>query len=243
MATIAALVPAAGCGARAGLKGNKILAPLCGKPLLYWTLSALANAAPLLAKFQLNLSHIFVAARSEEFELIEPIARKVAGLEVTLVEGGDSRQQSVWNAAKATHAAAEYVLVHDAARPLVSPDLILRVCQAVRVHGAAIAAVPASDTVKIVRESGDAPFIGQTLDRKIVYLAQTPQVFRREIFLKSFERAANDQFNGTDCASVLEHSGHPVAIVEGLAGNIKVTYAPDLERAEILMQTENPLRV
>lgn len=204
--------------------------------MLFWTLRALAQAAPALAGANMAWTKIIVAARREEFELIAPIASKIDSLPIILVEGGATRQESVWNAARAASDEADLLLVHDAARPLVSSDLISRVCNAARETGGALAALGASDTVKIVKRQGEAVEVEATLDRHNVYLAQTPQVFRRERFLEAFARAEAEGFIGTDCASLLERAGYPVAIVEGEECNLKVTYASDMERAENLLR-------
>jgi len=214
------------------------LAPLAGRPLLWWTLRALVDASALPAP--MRISEFVIAARREEFGLIEPI---VAGLEVPvqLVEGGASRQESVTNAARV--ATSDLLLVHDAARPLVSPALIGRVCQAAQLDGAAIAAVPASDTVKSAMVQDDGKIIiNDTLQRSSIWLAQTPQVFRRDLLLRALVQAAQDGFEATDCASLVERlrgdNGEPVPVtlVEGETRNFKVTFHQDLERAALLMK-------
>lgn len=145
---------------------------------------------------------------------------------VVLVEGGATRQDSVLNAVHA--AKSEWVLVHDAARPCVSRAIIEATLQAATATGAAIAALPVSDTVKRAAPDGS---IAQTLNRDEIWLAQTPQVFSREPFLAALQSAQNDGWQGTDCASIMERAGHTVMIVAGEADNLKVTYAADLKRA------------
>lgn len=156
--------------------------------------------------------------------------RETGGFPVVLVEGGATRQDSVLNAVRA--AQSEWILVHDAARPCVSQALIESTLAAARASGAAIAALPVSDTVKRAAPDG---FIAQTLDRNEIWLAQTPQVFRREPFLAALQSAQNDGWQGTDCASIMERAGHRVALVRGEANNLKVTYAADLERAAAIL--------
>lgn len=232
-ATISALVPAAGCGARAGLNGNKILAPLHGQPLLWWTLCALLDSKALLEPAQ--LVELIIAARGEEWELIRPMLSSLPS-SIKFVEGGATRQDSVCAAAKAAH--GDFLMVHDAARPLVSPELIARVYDAAFKNGAAIAALPCPDTLKTTRRENGSIFIASTLDRESVYLAQTPQVFRRELLLQALKSAAAEGFKGTDCASLIERLKHPVAVVEGEARNFKVTFKEDLERAAREMKSE-----
>lgn len=254
--TISVIVPAAGCGARAALNGNKILAPLHGRTLLSWTLGALERGlaadefviacrpeeqSAVRAAF-LEQRHALVlqnAARGIRLRLralhfvtdqSSQAPDAVGALRVRLVSGGATRQDSVRAGVQA--ARGEFVLVHDAARPCLSLQLIARVVARAEECGAAIAALPVSDTVKRADASG---CIAQTLDRSTIWLAQTPQVFRRDWLLEALQDAQNAGFQGTDCASLLERMGRPIALVEGEADNLKVTYAPDLERAAAIL--------
>ena len=152
-------------------------------------------------------------------------------LRISLVAGGATRQDSVLNAVRV--ARGEWVLVHDAARPCVSRALIEAVRAAATPTGAALAALPVSDTVKRAAPDGS---VVETLDRDEIWLAQTPQVFRREPFLAALESAHAAGWQGTDCASIMERAGHKVMLVKGEAENLKVTYAPDLERAAALLK-------
>ena len=156
------------------------------------------------------------------------------GLDIALVEGGATRQDSVGNAARA--ARADLLLVHDAARPLLTPELIFRVIEATLKNGAALAALPASDTVKIARGQENRAVVADTLQRETVWLAQTPQAFTRELYLEALAKAHQQNFAGTDCASLVERLGAEVALVEGELENFKVTFAADLERAEAILK-------
>lgn len=223
MATITAIVPAAGQGARAGLSGNKVFADLAGAPLLVWTLRALLDLPA-----DCDLEEILIAARPDEWEEIRQILASEARLcEVRLVKGGENRQESVGNAAQV--ARGEWILVHDAARPCISPIVIENVWRAAQKTGAALAALPVSDTVK--QSAIHSNLVDQTLDRATVFLAQTPQIFRRELFLEALENAKNENFVGTDCASLIEKLGRKVALARGEAENFKVTFPADFERA------------
>lgn len=229
--TISAIVPAAGCGARAALNGNKILASLRdGQPVLFWTLKALAGAD--YAGQQ--LCEIILVARPEEFPAIEKVARDAAlGIDFKLVEGGATRQDSVWSGVSS--ARGDFVLVHDAARPCVSSDVISRTVQDAQRQGGAIAALPVSDTVK---RSNGTGIIAQTLDRSEIWLAQTPQVFRRDLFVAALESARQEGFQGTDCASIMERMGHEIALTPGDTDNLKVTFAADMERAAAILSSQ-----
>ena len=205
---------------------------MLGRPLLSWTLEALA-AAPLEA-LDIVVREWILCARMEEFDLITGAVPANLG-PVRLVEGGLTRQDSVY--AGVRQATSDFVMVHDAARPCLSADTIMRVVQAALEHGAAIAALQVLDTVKRADKSG--VFSAETLDRRTIWLAQTPQVFRRTLLLAALESAAREEFQGTDCASLLERRGQGVALVEGEAANFKVTYATDLARAESLLRERN----
>jgi 2-C-methyl-D-erythritol 4-phosphate cytidylyltransferase len=150
---------------------------------------------------------------------------------VRLVCGGASRQESVFAAVKESR--GEYVLVHDAARPCVNPEVILRCLDAALAHGAAIAALPCSDTIKRSTRDG---FISATLDRQSIWRAQTPQIFRRDWLRDALDAAQSAGFSGTDCSSLLERAGQRVALVEGDLKNIKVTFACDFELAQSYLE-------
>lgn len=149
---------------------------------------------------------------------------------VRLVRGGATRQQSVANAFDAAPRESEIILVHDAARPFVSAAIISRGIDAAAEHGAAIVAIAATDTVKQVTIEAGRRVIAATIPRESVYLAQTPQAFRREVFEKAVALGRSGA-EATDEAALAELAGYPVHIVEGDPDNVKITTAADLERA------------
>ncbi len=248
LTSVSFLVPAAGCGSRSGQSGNKILAPLRSRPVLFWTLRALSH--PDSVPRGCVCEEILIAARREEWSLAEPIFALFepgTRARMSLVEGGATRQDSVQCLVQA--ARGDIVAVHDAARPLVEPELCARVLSAARQSGAAMAALPASDTVKIAsaeRDQAGQVLAERTLDRSLVWLAQTPQAFGRELLLQALEAARAGGFQGTDCASLFENwrEAEPsrevprVSLVEGSARNFKITFAADLERAERELHAE-----
>jgi len=155
-----------------------------------------------------------------------------------MVEGGDHRQQSVANALAGIKAAADdIVLVHDAVRPFVDAELIAAVIAAAAKHGAAIAGVPAVDTIKQVERAAEGAIITSTIPRERIVQAQTPQGFRYELIKRAFDSAAADGFSGTDEASLVERLGESVWVVMGSARNIKITTPADMELAEYLMRS------
>jgi 2-C-methyl-D-erythritol 4-phosphate cytidylyltransferase/2-C-methyl-D-erythritol 2,4-cyclodiphosphate synthase len=149
---------------------------------------------------------------------------------VRVVPGGERRQDSVARAFDYVAASADVVLIHDAARPFVTAGLIERTIDAAMTHGAAIAAVQSRDTVKRVVRKGDSAVIAETIPRETVYLAQTPQGFRREV-LAAAVAVGRSGVEATDEAALAERAGYRVHVVEGDSGNVKITTAGDLETA------------
>jgi 2-C-methyl-D-erythritol 4-phosphate cytidylyltransferase len=235
------IMPAAGLGTRMAPLGapgkksapSKQFTELGGTPILIHTLRKFA-AVP-------RVTEIWVALRQSEIAgfraRLEKEAPDVLAKRLELVEGGEHRQQSVANALNAITASAEdIVLVHDAVRPLVTPEIIEDVLHAAEKHGAAIAGLPAVDTVKQVERTSEGALIHATVPRERVVLAQTPQGFRYGLLKKAFDDAAADGFLGTDEASLLERSGHAVAVVMGSPRNIKITAPADMELAEFYLR-------
>ncbi len=234
------IIPAAGLGTRmasAPARGrtarSKQFAELGGTPILIHTLRKFA-ACP-------EVSEVCVALRPGEISpfraQLEKENRGLQKKKVHLVEGGEHRQESVANALRAIDAApSDIVLVHDAVRPFVTPEIIHDVIHAAEKYGAAIAGTPAVDTVKQVERTAEGALIKTTIPRERVVMAQTPQGFRYEVLKKAFDEATSDGFVGTDEASLVERSRHPVAVVMGSAKNIKITTPADLELAEFFLK-------
>lgn len=151
---------------------------------------------------------------------------------VACVEGGRRRQDSVWKGLTAT--TGDIVCVHDGVRPAVTPGLITDCVESARLLGAAIAAVPAKDTVKRVRESS----VTETLDRLVLWEAQTPQVFKRDILMRAYAKAREDGYYGTDESSLVERLGVKVYVVMGSYSNLKVTSFEDLDVIKVLLERE-----
>jgi 2-C-methyl-D-erythritol 4-phosphate cytidylyltransferase len=150
-----------------------------------------------------------------------------------LVTGGKERQDSVYRGLKEASTKSELIVIHDGVRPLVTRAMIEACLDAASIHGAAVVAVPLADTLKKV-VSGH--LIKETLKREGLWLAQTPQTFRRELLLQAFETALNDGFYGTDDAALVERAGFEVRVVPGAVTNLKVTTPEDLKVAELLLR-------
>lgn len=226
MMRVAALVLAAGRGQRLGAGHPKALLPLRGVPLWARSVEALAHCpsiewiVPIVPADALHLFGSDGVAPPARDKLLPPVA------------GGAERQDSMRAGLAALPSEAEGVAVHDAARPLVDPADVSRVVEAAARHGAALLAVPASDTVKRVRE-------GRVIDtpaREECFAAQTPQVFRLEVLRAAMEHAVDDDFVATDDAQWVERSGSPVHVVVGQRSNLKITYPGDLAVAERFME-------
>ena len=216
-----ALILAAGRGERLGGERPKALVELAGRPLLQWSIEALRDVA--------EIETIVVALP----------AGAPAPDGVSVVEGGAVRSESVLRALAAAPS-GDLVLVHDAARPLVTAELALSVISSLRGDpsaDAAIAAAPVTDTVKRVGGEG---IVRETLDRGELWAVQTPQVFRRGALERALDVAPEVLAAATDDASLLERSGGKVIVVPASPENLKVTTPLDLEVAALLLGRRGP---
>jgi 2-C-methyl-D-erythritol 4-phosphate cytidylyltransferase len=230
---VVVIIPAAGLGTRMVVPSaarpkqtTKQFVEIAGKPILLHTLEKFAQV-PAVAE-------IYVAVREGEAERLRDfLSAQPLRPRVHVVIGGDHRQQSVANALAQVRAdAADIVLVHDAVRPFVDREIIENVIASAAKHGAAIAGLPAVDTIKQVERTADGAIVTSTVPRERVVMAQTPQGFRYALLKRVFDEAARDGFIGTDEASLVERAGEEVAVVMGSARNIKITTPSDLELAE-----------
>jgi len=178
---------------------------------------------------------VIVTAPRESVEEVRELI-KSAGFKkaVSVIQGGDRRQDSVAVGLENLQPGTQIVAVHDAVRPFVTVQEIENVVQQAERTGAAILAVPIVDTVKHAKRE----FIESTLTREHLVLAQTPQAFRTEILKEAFESAAKDEYYGTDESSLVERLGRPVAIVRGSERNIKITRPSDLTLARAFLEEE-----
>jgi 2-C-methyl-D-erythritol 4-phosphate cytidylyltransferase / 2-C-methyl-D-erythritol 2,4-cyclodiphosphate synthase len=226
-----AIIPAAGSGVRFGSQVAKQFIEIAGAPLIVHTLKRFVEC-PEIDAIAIALAPDRIQAFRRQLE--------VHGIDkpVTLVAGGRERSDSIRNALAAIAGLnPEIVAVHDAVRPFVTAGQISSVLERARETGAAIMALPISDTVKEVRNG----FIQRTLDRKIIYRAQTPQAFRYEILLRANDAIIADGLasaSTTDDALLVERLGVKVAIVEGSSRNLKITTPEDMIFAERLFQAD-----
>src|SRR5262245_7281209 len=222
----AALIPAAGRGQRMGLDIEKQFLQLGGKPLLAYTLAQF-EATPKIDRIV-----IIVPPGREAFcyqEIVVPGGmRKVTHI----VAGADTRQRSVIAGFNCLDHDVDVVVIHDGARPFVTPRLIQAAVDAALAVGSAVAAIPESDTLK--RVSGTGTVI-ETVDRRNLWRAQSPQAFRRAVLQHALTYAVEHNFDATDEASLVEWLSWPVRIFPGSIWNLKITSPDDLLLAELLL--------
>ena len=207
---VVGIVPAGGSGERLGADRPKAFVVCAGRPLIEWSLDVLGSLC----------DRVIVAAPAGYDEGPDR------------VKGGESRSASVRNAVEAAPEASTFV-VHDAARPLVTRDLVERCLAAIEpgIDGA-IAAIPMTDTVKSVAPDGR---VLRTLDRSTLWAVQTPQVFRADILRRALERDAAALAAATDDAWLVDDAGGVITVVESYPENLKVTRESDLRIAEALL--------
>ncbi|MFH1519660.1 MAG: 2-C-methyl-D-erythritol 4-phosphate cytidylyltransferase [Candidatus Omnitrophota bacterium] len=218
---IGVVIVAAGRGMRLA-KGDKAVLKLEGEPLFYKSLKTFQSIK--------SIKEIVLVLRKSNF----PLARKnIKGNNITLVAGGAKRTDSVFNGLGALSEGIDRVLIHDAARPFVTKQLVLNILKELKKHPAVICGLKCSDTLKLVKQG----FIKKTLCREDVYFVQTPQGFKREVILKAYKRVRMRQLNlpnsqFTDEAQMVEAMGKPVKMIKGEGLNFKLTYPEDLRLAK-----------
>lgn len=214
-----AIVPAGGLGARMGSRRPKQYLRLGRAPILVATLRALGRAR--------GLDGIVVAVPEAH---VGATRRLLARLRVPkildVVAGGVDRQESVWRALQRVPERARWIVVHDAVRPFITGALVEQV-RAAAAQGAATCGVPVRETVKRVKDGS----VEATVERQGLWLTQTPQAFARALLWEAHEKARRDGFVGTDDAVLVERLGMTVAMVPGLAQNLKITTPEDLRTA------------
>ena len=223
-----AIVPAAGTGERMGNNRKKPYLLLNKKPLLYYTLTAL-DSTP-------SITQIIVAVSPGDESLCrqEVLEKSFFKKSMQIIPGGSCRQESVSRLLEQVPADMQLVLIHDGARPLITPELIEQAIAETRVWKATVLAVPVKDTIK---SANNALQIEKTISREQLWAIQTPQTFERSIIQTAHQKASQEGFTGTDDAALVERMGLPVKIVMGSYDNIKITTAEDLIVAEARLQS------
>ncbi len=235
---VAVILPAAGMGTRMGKvpaektgTSRKQFMLLEGSPILIHTVRKFAAST--------RVTDIVVAVRAEDLEWVASmLARDFPDGRARVVEGGNSRQQSVANALAALGEEIDLVAVHDAVRPFIDLETIHQAFDEAAETGATIVGVPAVDTVKQVSRSSGRARIRATLPREKLVMAQTPQVFRYDLLKRAFEEARADGFAGTDESSLVERLDVEVSVVLGSDRNIKITKPGDMDLAHLFYREE-----
>ena len=220
---VGAIIPAAGRGKRIGASVPKQFLEIQGRPLLHHTLMVFASC-------KLIDYVVLVMPRADVDEMGEDWLNKYAIVREVVV-GGEQRQDSVYNGFNSLEKGTDIVVVHDGVRPFTTPQMITATVEAAQQHGAAITAIPVSDTVK---QAADG-FVKQTVSRDGLWRVQTPQAFQCRLLQQAFKKAKKDSYYGTDEGSLVEYLGERVKIVLGSELNIKITRKEDLVLGESLL--------
>ena len=226
MGSIGVVIAAGGRGKRFGGSTPKQLLRLAGIPILQRSVELFESIA--------SIEEIVVVCPSGQVARVEKLLGRMGSRKiVTLVVGGKERQDSVWNGLNAFVGQPDIVLVHDAARPLVSRRTISSVISSTIRYQAAVVGVRVADTIKV---EGGRGFYVRTLDRGKLWAVQTPQGFRFDLLMEAHKAAQRSGYQGTDEASLVERLKIPVRIVEGDSRNMKITTPEDLRLAEMLLK-------
>ncbi len=218
------LIPAAGSGSRMKAGKNKLLIELEGESLIYWTLKSIFSAS--------SISWVGIIGQPKDKELLLNSLKDFSH-KVKWINGGESRQESVFNGLNSLPKDAEKVLIHDGARCLINPELINKCAAELEENEAVIVATKVTDTIKIVDSEG---FIKDTPNRQYLWAAQTPQGFLVDSLKKAHAMAIDKNFIVTDDASLFEMLNWKVKIIEGNYSNIKVTSPIDLKIAQLFLK-------
>ncbi len=227
MNDVGLVIVAAGRGERLGSPEEKALVRLLGHPLLAWTLLAFDTFHEIVERVV-----VVPPGRESVFmrEVLDPLPLQ---REVRFVSGGEERQHSVMNGVEALSGKPHWVVVHDAARPLVSEKMIRGVLETLDRGESVVPALPLRDSVARI---GYESWIKAYVDRRELLAVQTPQGFHRPVLEYAHQQAKRESFVGTDEASLVLRMNHPVSWIEGDPENFKITYPGDLELAEAVLQ-------
>lgn len=233
---VTAIIAAGGSGQRFGGATPKQLLTLGGRSILERSLE-LFLAHPAVNEVVVALPQALIDDRPS---CLQDAVLRDAAKRVTVVAGGARRQDSVANAFRAASGQSDVIVIHDAARPFASADLIARTIAAAAASGAALAAMQARDTVKRGRREsqGDGWTVEGTVPREAIFLAQTPQAFRRDVLQAAL--VLGEGADATDEAALVERGGHAVRLVDGDASNIKITTPGDMVIAEAILKSREP---
>jgi 2-C-methyl-D-erythritol 4-phosphate cytidylyltransferase len=223
--TVSAIVVAGGIGKRMKTTVPKQFLNLQGRPIIVHCLERFETYQAI--------DEIILVAPADHLERMNTIIKQTGYRKISMVvAGGARRQDSVKNGLHAVSPDTGIVLIHDGVRPFVSQDQIRRLIEQVRLKGAALLAIPVTNTIKKVAGG----IVTETLDRRTLWQAQTPQGFDKALLVEAYEAASIQNISATDDASLVERLGHTVHIVQGSTENIKITTAADIAVAERILE-------
>jgi len=224
----AAVIVAAGKGTRMNKGINKVYLNIKGKAILARTLDVFFACD--------SIGEVVLVIAEEDMELCEKKVLKEIEIKkpFKIVFGGNERQDSVYNGITSTDKNSDIIVIHDGARPFVTKDMIEKSIEEAKKYKAVVVAMPVKDTIKMIDEEG---LITKTPDRKQLWLAQTPQVFEREIIVQAYEFCKANGIKATDDSMMVEQMGVRVKVIEGSYENIKITTPEDLAFAEYILES------
>ncbi len=221
-----AVIVAAGLGSRMNSDTTKQLMTVGGEPVIVRTIKRFEECD--------DINEIILVVRKEEFEQIKAFIKQYKFKKIThVVSGGESRQQSVLNGLTKIDKKAEFVSIHDGVRCLITPDMISEVSSFAYRFGCATACSASKDSVKMSDGKG---FIKESVDRDLVYMAQTPQIFRADIYRAAAIKARRDGFTATDDNSLVQRLGFKIFLCDTGYENIKITTPEDIDFAEAILK-------
>lgn len=219
-----AVIVAGGVGERMGRAEPKQFLPLAGEPIIARSIAVFESTGAIDA--------IVVVSGRESIERTQAIVReKNFRKVVAVVPGGSRRQLSVWEGLQAIEPPCDVVAIHDAVRPLVTPEIVTQSVLVARNFGGALVACPVTSTIKIISDDG---FVRATPERRTLVAAQTPQTFSYSVLMRAYREAVAIDFRATDDSQVVERLGAPVVMVKGSEENLKITTPTDLVIAEAI---------
>lgn len=229
---VSVIIAAAGMSNRMGSKINKQFIAINGKPILAHTIE----------KFEKSryIDEIILVCKEGEIEYCRKEIVKKYGFKkvVNIIRGGKERQDSIYNGILALNENTDIVLTHDGARPFVKAENIKDGIEGVIEYGACIIGVPVTDTIKVVADDEN---IDRTPERALLWAAQTPQCFMKDVLIEGYDKAIKDDFLGTDDSSIIERIGYQVKMVMGSYENIKITTPDDIILAESLLNDKDAI--
>ncbi len=217
------VLAAAGQGKRMGVGMNKQFIPLNNKPILMHTLEKFYSKS--------WIDEIVIVAHPDEMEQMKQMIQALnMKRRIEIVPGGNERQESIYNGLSYIH--SEFIMVHDGARPFIDSTMLDRLYESLQHLDAVVVGVPVKDTIKVIDNMNQ---IRHTPDRKSLWAVQTPQAFRLSVLKEAYQKAKENNFFGTDDASLVERLGIHVTIIEGSYRNIKITTPDDLILAQAII--------